>query len=64
MKTKNEYRVEGSFREYATLAEARKARKAVMRSLPTDARVSIMRREECAPAVAGGYPEFMWVPVE
>lgn len=60
----NEYKVEGQTRVYTRIADARKARADAKRGLPRDAVVAILRKEECAPTLANGHPQFMWVPIE
>lgn len=60
----NEYKIEGENRVYTHIAEARKARAAIRAGRMSDAVVSILRKEECAPVLASGEPEFMWVPYE
>lgn len=62
--SESEYRVEGDRRVFTRIAEARKARADAKRGLPRDARVAILRKEECAPVLANGEPEYMWVPIE
>ena len=60
----NEYRIEGETRVYTRLADARKARTEAKRGLPHDVVVAILRKEECAPVISNGEPEFMWEPIE
>lgn len=58
----HKYRVDGKF--FRTVSEARREQRAIKAGLPSDAVVTIYRREECAPTRQDGSHDFMWVPHE